>query len=486
MKDVLREYSMVVDKFVRHHARFLGAVMVTKMWWTWPLLVLLALQLPTRALAQDEVSSELLQLIVNLMNDPDKDMRAIGFEQVRSEAKGEAATKQFAAQLKELSPEAAVGLLSALADRGDQAAREEIIALLDASDNASIRVAGIRSLGALGGADDAARIVEIITSGPEAEQQAAKVSLVNLQGSGVAQAIVQQMKQAPAETQVELMKVLTTRRALDTIPALVATAKGKDPKTRAAAMAALGQLASEEHVPDMVQGVLKASKGAERAAAEKNVMFVCQRIGDLDQRAVALLAAMDDLNESDRAILLTTLGRVGGPQALEVVEAALNDRKQHSAGLRALCNWPDASVAPQLIEVVKTDKHRGHATTALRALIRIAPLPDGRSDQQKLDLLKQAMELCQRDDERILVLKRASAIRLPETLRFVLPYLDQPKFKEQACESIVELAHHRNLREPNEDEFHAALDQVIAVSKDAVVVDRANRYKRDETWVRPK
>ena len=52
--------------------------------------------------------------------------------------------------------------------------------------------------------------------------------------------------------------------------------------------------------------------------------------------------------------------------------------------------------------------------------------------------------------------------------------------------SIVDLAHHRNLREPNEEEFHAALDQVIALSKDAVVVDRANRYKRDETWVRPK
>ena len=83
-------------------------------------------------------------------------------------------------------------------------------------------------------------------------------------------------------------------------------------------------------------------------------------------------------------------------------------------------------------------------------------------------------------------MKRASAIRLPETLRFVLPYLDQPKFKEQACGSIVDLAHHRNLREPNEEEFHAALDQVIALSKDAVVVDRANRYKRDETWVRPK
>ena len=62
------------------------------------------------------------------------------------------------------------------------------------------------------------------------------MSLVNLQGSGIAEAIVQQMKQAPAETQVELMKVLTIRRALDTIPDLLATAKGNNPKTRAAAM----------------------------------------------------------------------------------------------------------------------------------------------------------------------------------------------------------------------------------------------------------
>ena len=73
MKDVLREYSMVVDKFVRHHARFLGAVMVTKMWWTWILLVLLALQVPTRALAQDEVSSELLgNLIMKALKELDK------------------------------------------------------------------------------------------------------------------------------------------------------------------------------------------------------------------------------------------------------------------------------------------------------------------------------------------------------------------------------------------------------------------------------
>ena len=83
------------------------------------------------------------------------------------------------------------------------------------------------------------------------------------------------------------------------------------------------------------------------------------------------------------------------------------------------------------------------------------------------------------------VLVRASAIRTGESLRFVLPYVDNPTLSEAACLGVVELAHHRGLREPNKVEFDAALDKVIATSKDEVVIDRANRYKRGQTWARP-
>jgi hypothetical protein len=121
----------------------------------------------------------------------------------------------------------------------------------------------------------------------------------------------------------------------------------------------------------------------------------------------------------------------------------------------------------------------------LRALIRIAPLPDGRTDAEKLDLLKKAMALCAHDTERNLALRRAAAIRTIETLRFLLPYLDQPAFAQQACLSLVELAHDRTLREPNKEEFDRTLDRVIAISEDEIVVERANRYKRGETWSGP-
>ena len=284
-----------------------------------------------------------------------------------------------------------------------------------------------------------------------------------------------------------LLEILATRRAFDTIPDILPAAVDDDSSVRAAAMAALGQLAGPEHIPGMVRGVLAAEAGREREAAEKAVMLVCGRISEGQQQAAPLLAAMDTLNAADRMAVLPALGRVGGPAALKIVKAAIadSDPRLHEAGLRALCNWPDASIAPELMELVQADEHPGDRTAALRALIRVAPLPDGRTDAEKLELLRTALALCTRDTERNLVLQRAAAIRILETLRFLVPYLDQPAYAQQACQSVVELAHHRDLREPNKAEFDRALDKVIQTSGDATLIDRANRYKKGQTWVRP-
>jgi hypothetical protein len=164
---------------------------------------------------------------------------------------------------------------------------------------------------------------------------------------------------------------------------------------------------------------------------------------------------------------------------------ASSDAAEHAAGIRALANWPDASVAPQLIALATKDAHAAHRTTALRALVRVAPLPDDRTDPERLELLQQAMAMCENDRERQLVIRRARAVRIPETLRFILPYMDQPALAEVACETIVELAHHRTLRQPNKPEFDRALDRVMATSRDATVRERARRYKNNQTWVRP-
>lgn len=435
--------------------------------------------------AQQEDDDQLVQLVVQLLGDADKDMRALALEQIRSEVPGKAATRKFAALLPDMKPEVQVELIRALTDRADAAACPSIVELLKATDDSRVRIAAIRALGFMGESkDDLQLLLDWLSQGTKDEAAAARTSLVRLPGESFSQALTAELKQGDPDRRIPLMEILVARRASSAASAMLPLAVDRDPAVRAAAVKALSQLAGPEQVPGLVQAILVAERGRERESVEKAVMMVCHRSEDADQQAAPLLAAMRDLNDAERAIVIPTLGRVGGAQALKLVKAALAspDSKIREAGFRALCNWPDASVAPDLIALARNGKHPGDGTTAVRALIRIAPLPDGRTDAEKLELLKKAWPLCRRDEERKLVLQRASAIRIIETLRFLVDFLDQPKLAQQACQSIVELAHHRGLREPNKDEFHQALEKVKKTSKDPIVIERANRYQRGETW----
>ncbi|MHB1036846.1 MAG: HEAT repeat domain-containing protein [Pirellulales bacterium] len=433
-------------------------------------------------LAAEDAAEDLVQMVVNLIGEKDKDLRAMGFQQVREELKGPAATKRFAALLPMLPADAQAGLIDALADRGDKAARAAVVAVLKSPD-APVRTAALRALGSLGEAADVPALAKTLAGAAGPEKTAAQTSLTRLVGQGVSAAIVAELKTSKPEARVELIAILTARGGADAVPSILLAADDADPAVRAAAIAALWKLAEPEHVPELVKRVLTAKKGPDREAVEKAVMFASSRIKDPEKRAEPLLAVLATASEEQKTVLLPTLGRIGGSAALKIVEAAMADRDKarHAAGLRALCNWPDASVAARFLELAKTAPDAAERTMALGALIRVAPLPDKRPEAEKLKLLKTAMAMATTDAERNLILTRARAIRTIESLRFVAPYMNQPAYAQKACETVVELAHQRWLRQPNKAEFDAALDMVIRTSKDAKIIDRAKRYQKDQT-----
>ena len=443
------------------------------------ILAVMAVRLP----AADESGDELVQSIINLLGDKDKDLRTVGLEQVREQAKGPAATKRFAAMLPKLEPEAQIGLLDALADRGDRTARPAVVGMLK-NNEPLVRAAAIRALGPLGESGDVPILVASLGKPAEPENTAALAALVRLSGPAVNPAIVAELEKARPNVRARLLGVLATRRAVDAIPAMLAAARDADAGVRAAALEGLSQLARPERLPELVSLLLAAPDGRQHEAAERAITLCCERIANPAKRADPLLAVYAKLGDRDRRALLPTLGRLGGPAVLKIVEAATADAdaSQRTAGLRALCNWPDGSVAVRLLELSKTAAEPGQRRMAILALIRVAPLPDGRPAAEKLRLLKSAMELATRDQDRELIIKRAQAIRTMDTLRYVASYLNDPRLAQQACATIVELAHHRDLREPNQAEFHRLLDQVIAMSKDPVVVERARRYKVGKTF----
>ena len=305
-----------------------------------------------------------------------------------------------------------------------------------------------------------------------------------LAGDAVSAQVAAALESADPGLKVALVEILAARRAAAEVGVLTPLLKEADPKVRAAATTALTQLAGPPEVDVLVQALLAAPEGSEHDALERAVAQACSR--GQGEKALPLLAVFKTATPGQQLELLPALGRVGGPQALELVEAAIADPKQRTVGLKSLCNWPDSSVGPRLVELVSAEHDPEQRVLLLRALIRVAPLPDDRPPAEKLALLQSALGLCQRDEDRNYVLQRARAIRLPATLALLRPFLEQPTHAEVAAESIVELAHHRTLREAAKPEFMEALDRIIAVSKDPTSVERATRYKNNQTWVRPK
>ena len=447
----------------------------------------LMLVLATVALqAADAPPKQSVRLVLKLLADKDREFRAAGLDQVRNAARGEAFTQLFAAQLTKLDADGQVALLDALADRGDIAARSAVLDLFASSHDTNVRAAAISALGRLGGSEDLSLFIQSLSSGSSAERGAARESLIQIRGATINQALAADLESASPGVKAALIDILATRRAGDECPAFVKATVDEDSGVRRAAMSALGQLGRPEQIARMLPGVLKAQKGSERDEAEKNIAFICSRIENEDERGAALIDALNTVDEAQRDQLLSLLGRVGRKKLLDFVAgiATGKDAVRRQLGIDALSKWPDASVADTLFEIVNQSTDPAQRDQAFRGYVKVSATRDGRSDKERLNRLKEGVKAAKTPEEIALVLNRVRTAYDIDALRFVAPYVDQPQYAQIACETIVEIAHHREVRDPNKAEVNKMLDKVIAVSKDPVVVERANRYKRGETWDR--
>ncbi|HEV3023859.1 MAG TPA: HEAT repeat domain-containing protein, partial [Pirellulales bacterium] len=223
-------------------------------------LLALSAVLPMAARAADD---ELVDRVVRLLGDSDREFRAAGLDRVRTSARGEAHTKTFAAQLPKLDPSAQAALVIALADRGDSAARPAIVELLAASQDEQVRSAALAALGEIGSTDDLPTLVKALSASSSAERQSARTALVRMRGDSVVKALAADAQTAAPATKTTLIEVLATRRAADAMPLFLASSMDDDGQVRRAAMNALGQLAGADQIGAMIPAVLKAEKGFE-------------------------------------------------------------------------------------------------------------------------------------------------------------------------------------------------------------------------------
>ncbi|HUT36930.1 MAG TPA: HEAT repeat domain-containing protein [Planctomycetota bacterium] len=406
---------------------------------------------------------ESIALIMKSLMGDDVALQGMAVSFIR-DVPGAEATKAFASQLLKLAPAVQVLVLEALATRGDSAATPAIVGATSNQDE-KVRVGAFHALASLGDAAVVPLLVKAAAGEAKPEADAARTSLALLKGKGVDEAVLAEMKKADAKGKVELIKTLAARRAESAVPDLLKAAEDENEEVRREAFTAIGKLATEKALPDLVALLVKGKDDVALKAAERAVLTVARELKDEAARTAPLIAALPKATAPGKAAILRLLGRFGGDKALAAVRAALADADAsvQDAAIRSLVEWPDAAPADDLLKLVREAKSETHRVLALRGYVRMLALPSQMPITEVLKRYDETMKLATKVEDKKMILAGMAELRHPAVLKALQPYVADAALKaeaEAAAKRVTEAmkAPARVTASPNPDGAPKAVD----------------------------
>ncbi|MCL5270874.1 MAG: HEAT repeat domain-containing protein, partial [bacterium] len=403
-------------------------------------------------------------LVSKALTGDDPKLRQVAFG-VLPDLPGARATAQMTALLPGLPPDGKATMLGILTERGDATARPSVLGALDDPDEA-VRVAATEALGRLGDAASLPVLLARLTRTEGPERDATLESLSRLPGGDIDATIRKNITAAEPWRRIDLIGVLGRRGAADNVPALLELAGGDpDAGVRVAALRALGDLAAPGQCGAILTLLAAARTDGERTAGRAAVIAVSQRLPEAERAEPVLRAYRAATAVRTRCDLLSVLGVLGGPGALDAAVAALGDAEPQvsESALRALAEWPGPQPVRRLLEIAGGDASQVSRVLALRGVVRQMGMmeePPG----TMLALFNAAMQAARRPEDRKMVLSALANVHSLQAYDVAAGYLEDPSLREESIAVILKLA--TALRGPNPRETIAMLDKAIAAATD--------------------
>ena len=378
--------------------------------------------------------------------------------------------------LPQLSPDAQVQLLTALAKRSDAATRTAMTNSLK-SESQEVRLAALKSLATVGDAGTVLLLAETAASSKGAEREAARGSLYRLNSANTNQAILAGIPVSEPKVAIELIKSCVARQIAGSSETLLSAAANEDAKVRTEAIKALRVVAGPDDISAMLALLPSAQKDSERKEWEKTISAVANKRALAKGRAVEVLAALQSNPDTPtQASLLQIAGNTGDPEALPPLKAALNNANPdiQIAAIRALSDWPNDAPRDDLLAIAKDSGDQKQQTLALRGFVRLISLESSREDAETMALYQTASSLAKNDAERKMVLSGLGDVKTAAAIELAGSYLQDSTLQQEAAVAIVSIAEETRNSAPEITEDY--LQRLLEVSNNDALKKEAEAH----------
>ena len=385
--------------------------------------------------------------------------------------------RAVASAVSALSTPGKIAALVGLKDRPHPAIREAALKCLG-REKTEVCTTALAALIASGTARDVSTLADLASTSEDPRvRDAAFETLRLMTADGANRAMIALMNEEK-NLNPAIVRCALARRSAEFVPSFLQAAESSNGATRLEAFKALEIMATEEDAESLVGLLCNTSPDEEREVAGRAVWMSCQKIPDPAGRSAPLLAAFEKADAAGRYAILPSLARMGGERALVAVHSAMRstDRSVRDAGYRALANWPDATVAGELLDIAETSDVESYRVWSLRAYARVVSLPSERAPQETFEMLQGAMELATRTEDKELIVSRLGSVRVPDALTLLLSYLDHAELKDTAVPAVFTLA--KGLSQSHPDQASAALVRVSSLAKDPAILQQIPKVLR--------
>ncbi|RPI28878.1 MAG: hypothetical protein EHM61_03600 [Acidobacteria bacterium] len=387
-----------------------------------------------------------LPLMLDALKSEERDLREAAARLV-NELPGPSVTEQVSKAMAGLRPDTQVFLITALAVRGDPLALPEVRKLAESSEG-SVQLAALEALGKLG---DNSTIETLFKASkvPDPVGQTAVDSLRFVRGSAVNDTVAGFLRHADVGYRALALKTLAARRFPGT-SALAFQALGDGSvRVRIEAWRTVGLVAEPASLPRLVSALLKVSDVREQQAAEQAIQAVAITLPEAS-RLQPLTDAFSGADSRQRSSLLRAMGRVGGEKAFATIRAALSDSDPtvQDTAVRALSDWGDQTTSGELAKLARSSSNPAHRVLGLRGYVRLASAGQGRNPEERIAMLREAVTLAERTEEKKLVLGALGGVPSAAVLDLIEPHLADKDVKNEAQAAYFRVAQSLARQEP--------------------------------------
>jgi len=357
---------------------------------------------------------------------------------------GEEITQALIHAMDKLSLRDQVLMIDVFLDRRDALSRDALLQTL-ASQQPRLRVAALRGLGILGDDSCVQTLMDHLAAPILPEERDAAASSLSKINAPIDDTICLALPHAKPEVKIQLMRILTQRRSLESVPFLMDQAREPWVEVSLAAFTSLAALAPHETLPKILSLLLSCPPEAMDTATEI-LATVASRNPDAASRAAPIVVFLqEELPVRLRSGLLKSLGRIGNQQAYDTLREALEHEEKdvQDSALRALLSWHDTTPTDLLLDVAGQTKDPVKRTLALRGASRMIDMPLSKCSSpspQLLSWLRRMREQVQSPEEVKLLLSRLASTCHPDALDMAASLLDMPEARQEACLAVVQIA----------------------------------------------